>query len=153
MVNFYYHLYFYYRFIFTLCSTRSWWVFLCTSFGDNNVKLDSSVNVTEGHECKERLQWTMSGISLLPKSGSTGKKKSKFHLSKRFKSLLSSSNRRVMVYLNGQHTNSHEVITDLKSMEDVSEHTLSPIMEKLTLQYLAFVACWKVLPILKSMAL
>ena len=41
------------------------------------------------------------------------------------------SNRRVMVYLNGQHTNCQEVISDLKSMEDVSEiHGKMTIIEE-----------------------
>ena len=71
----------------------------------------------ERHEQKEQLQWTMTGLSL-PQGK---KKKSKFLLSKRFQELVTVSNRRVMVYLNGQHTNCQEVISDLKSMEDVSE--------------------------------
>lgn len=72
--------------------------------------------LTERHEQKEQMQWTMTGLTL-PQGK---KKKSKFLLSKRFKDLVTVSNRRVMVYLNGQHTNCQEVITDLKSMEDVS---------------------------------
>lgn len=79
----------------------------------------NSPALAEGHEAKDRLQWTMTGISLPPKPNSSPKKK-KFKLSKRFRSLLSESKRRVIVYMNGQHTNSHEVITDCKSMEDVS---------------------------------
>lgn len=50
------------------------------------------------------------------------KKKSKFILSKRFKEMVTVTNRRVMIYLNGQHTNCQEVISDLKSIEDVSNY-------------------------------
>lgn len=57
----------------------------------------------------------MSGLAL----PAGKKKKSKFLLSKRFKEMVTVSNRRIMVYLNGQHTNCVEVISDLKSMDDV----------------------------------
>lgn len=74
------------------------------------------------HEQKEQLQWTMSGLSLPPKS-SNKKKKSKFLLSKRFKEMVTVHKRRIIVYLNGQHTNCIEVVSDLKSMDDVSHRT------------------------------
>lgn len=70
-------------------------------------------------EQKPSMKWTLTGLTLTedePKKI----KKSKFLLSKRFKKQVASTHRRVMVYLNGQHTNCIEVVTDLKSMDDVS---------------------------------
>lgn len=79
--------------------------------------------LVERHEQKEQLQWTMSGLTLPSKP--TKKGKSKFLLSKRFKEMVTIHKRRIMVYLNGQYSNCHEVISDLKSMDDVSTTTLT----------------------------